>query len=251
MYSDVGHGNIMTRCENSRKFILHTRYPASMKAIPMVGVGGMLCIQIANNIKEVRNMHQIDLMRYMEESDTNLRILDSTYGKDPSSEVFFPAIYFIEPTNACNLSCIMCPNSRLSNNECFMDFNLFKKIIDEIKYVAKVIRLNYRGEPLLHPKIIEMIRYCKENTFARISLSTNGTLLNTKLSEKLIRIGIDEIIFSLDSNSPETYYKRILIYTAFLTNFNWKMNYLSCKAHSHFPYSLFPIIFPLYSYNLR
>jgi len=69
------------------------------------------------------------------------------------------------------------------------------------------LRLNYRGEPLLHPKIIEMIRYCKERTFARISLSTNGTLLDTKVSGKLISAGIDEIIFSLDANSPEIYYK--------------------------------------------
>lgn len=52
-----------------------------------------------------------------------------------------------------------------------------------------------------------MIRYCKERTFARISLSTNGTLLDTEVSGKLISAGIDEIIFSLDTNSPKTYYK--------------------------------------------
>ncbi|MCL0050874.1 radical SAM protein [Dehalococcoidia bacterium] len=208
MYNAVGYGNIMIRCANPKKlFILPTHYLTSMEAITMVDVGDMLYSQIVNNIKEVRNMQQTDLMQYREESDRNLRILDSAYGNITSSEVFFPAIYFIEPTNACNLGCVMCPNSRLSNNKCFMDFDLFKKIIDEIKYVAKLIRLNYRGEPLFHPNIIEMIQYCKDNTFARISLSTNGTLLDTKLSKKLISAGIDEIIFSLDANSPETYYK--------------------------------------------
>jgi Predicted Fe-S oxidoreductases len=207
MYGSVRYGNTMTQSGNSKNFISSTDYLIPMKAIPIVEVGNMLHFQIVNSIKEVRNMDQTNLIWWSEESEINLRGLDNAYGKATSSEVLFPAIYFIEPTNVCNLSCIMCPNSRLSDNKCSMNFDLFRKIINEIKYVAKVIRLNYRGEPLIHPNIIEMIQYCKENTFARISLSTNGMLLTKELSKKFIETGIDEIIFSLDANSSETYYK--------------------------------------------
>jgi len=53
-----------------------------------------------------------------------------------------------------------------------------------------------------------MIRYCKDNTSAKISLSTNGVLLDNKdLSEKMISAGIDEIIFSLDAATADTYRK--------------------------------------------
>jgi len=157
------------------------------------------------NFMELVNISQTGFALYKEKSDRNLRTLDNSY-EIISVDEFFPAIYFIEPTNTCNINCIMCPNSKL-NNKSFMDINLFMKIIDEIKHVAKLIRLHYRGEPLLHPKIIEMIKYCKSHTLAKISMSTNGLLLDQKLSERLIEAGIDEIIFSLDSNSPESYYK--------------------------------------------
>lgn len=159
------------------------------------------------NIGEVKSMQQKDSLLPREEGEKNLNLINSAYGKPTFSEDFLPTVYFVEPTNECNLNCVICPNSKLCNNKLYMDFNLFKKLIDEIGQSAKLIKLNYRGEPLLHPKICEMIQYCKDNTFARISLSTNGTLMDKKLSQKLIIAGIDEIIFSLDANSPKTYKK--------------------------------------------
>ena len=40
------------------------------------------------------------------------------------------------------------------------------------------------GEPLVHPNMVELVRYCRELGFAT-SLTTNGFLLTRKLVEEL------------------------------------------------------------------
>lgn len=138
--------------------------------------------------------------------DNNLMKLHEAYNNSNSSAVLLPAIYFIESTNECNLSCYMCPNKYFKEKK-MMDFDIFRNIIDQISIAASLIRLNYCGEPLLNPNIIDMIKYAKENTSARVSLSTNGILLTHELSISLIESGLDEIIFSVDANSNKTYYE--------------------------------------------
>lgn len=136
----------------------------------------------------------------------NLENVIYSYRSGILDKSIFPAIYVIEPTNICNLNCIMCPNDNIKSKG-FMDFNLFRSIINQIKTTAKVILLYNTGEPLLHSKIIDMVKYCKEKTDAKIILSSNATLLNKDISKKLIESKLDEIILCLDGNSPETYEK--------------------------------------------
>jgi len=63
-----------------------------------------------------------------------------------------PMVLWIEPTNKCNLKCLMCPNSVISQDKLgFMDFKLYQKIINQSKsYISSVI-LCISGESLLHP----------------------------------------------------------------------------------------------------
>lgn len=136
----------------------------------------------------------------------NLRSLARAYGNPSYSGEILPAIYTIEPTNDCNLNCVMCPNDKLGKRS-YIDLDLFEKVVDEVKDVAKAIRLNFLGEPLLHPKIIDMIAFCKSTTAARVSMSTNATKLNEDLSRQIIDSGLDEITFSIDANSPGIYAK--------------------------------------------
>ena len=43
----------------------------------------------------------------------------------------FPVHLGIEPTNHCNLNCVFCARHNIDYKFGFMDFNLYKKIIDE------------------------------------------------------------------------------------------------------------------------
>lgn len=47
-------------------------------------------------------------------------------------------------------------------NKGFMEWDLFKKVIDEAKDFVSIIALYKRGEPLLHKDIFKMIKYIKQ-----------------------------------------------------------------------------------------
>ena len=73
---------------------------------------------------------------------------------------FYPIALCIESTAKCNLSCTMCPGTDLLTlGKGNMDFGLYKKIVDAVNPVF--LTLAQFGEPLLHPKIVEMVRYAR------------------------------------------------------------------------------------------
>ena len=113
---------------------------------------------------------------------------------------------YVEPTNHCNLRCIMCPHNKVKMKEDFMDWGLFLKIADDVSsYNPKAfIQLFYVGESLLHPRILDMIRYLKQKNL-RIHLATNATVLNEKMAYGLINAGLDFITFSFEGVDKETY----------------------------------------------
>jgi radical SAM protein with 4Fe4S-binding SPASM domain len=121
---------------------------------------------------------------------------------------YFPLHLDIESTNNCNLRCPMCGRNFMKEKIGYMDFKLYKKIIDEAaKYYLPSVKLNYRGEPLLHPKIAEMVRYAKKKGILEVQFNTNGFLLNEKKAKELIGAGLDRIIFSFDGATKKTYEK--------------------------------------------
>jgi MoaA/NifB/PqqE/SkfB family radical SAM enzyme len=100
----------------------------------------------------------------------------------------------------------MCYNRKTNFEKGYMDFDLYKKIIDEgEKYNLDSIKLSWRGEPLLHPKIVDMVRYAKQHKITEVSFNTNAELLNDKLSSDLIDSGLDRIMFSVDGVSRKTF----------------------------------------------
>ena len=120
---------------------------------------------------------------------------------------YSPLKIWIETTARCNLSCRLCANKDIAPEEKQdMDMGLFKKIIDEIRQYGPRVNLFHRGEPLLHPQIAEMVKYCRENHL-KTSIHTNAVALSKELSEGLIRASLDNISFSFDGYSKNTYEK--------------------------------------------
>ncbi len=125
-------------------------------------------------------------------------------------KIDFPIFLNIEPTNDCNLSCTMCPRTLSDKKVGYMDFNLFKKIIDECAEHKKVLVLNLLkdGEPLLHPELSQMVKYVREKNAAEIvHFNTNATLLTPEKSETLIDCEVDDITLSIDAYYQETFKK--------------------------------------------
>ncbi len=119
---------------------------------------------------------------------------------------YMPIRMWVEPTNVCNLKCKMCSpqSSGVKLKRGFMEFSLFKRIIDEAKDVVYDINLHHTGESLLHPEIIEMIRYAKKaGMYTR--LHTNATLLNEKKARGILDVELDFLSFSFDGYDKEVY----------------------------------------------
>ena len=123
---------------------------------------------------------------------------------DPSD---FPLALNVEITRKCNLECTFCWHRELDEQEKYhMSFDLFKKIINEAAaYKMPAVNLNGLGEPMLHPHIVEMIAYCKKSGIEDIMFHTNGTIMTERRAEELIKSGLTQIIFSLDTTDKETY----------------------------------------------
>src|SRR5436190_22611010 len=87
-----------------------------------------------------------------------------------------------------------------------LDFDLFRKVVDETgPSLVRIDFFNY-GEAFLHKRAIEMCEYIK-TAFPHIYLytSTNGLALTEEQARRLARSGIDEVTFSIDGATQATY----------------------------------------------
>jgi hypothetical protein len=140
------------------------------------------------------------------EANSNLMKCLDAFRKKKTSGGFYPVYYGIETSRFCNFACIMCPHPSYRQDEKGnMSWRLYTAIIDQIAPYAEIIKLHWIGEPLIHPRIVEMIAYARRVTKAELQLSTNGALLQGALAEQIRTSGLDKIIFSLDGNSAQTY----------------------------------------------
>lgn len=117
-----------------------------------------------------------------------------------------PRILAIELTNFCNLDCIMCPRRFMKREIGFMEFDLFKKIIDQCKYQTDFVWLHLFGESLYHPQLDRFIDYCSRNN-VRAGLSTNATILSKDKASMILNSKLDEIYLCLDGCNKEVYEK--------------------------------------------
>lgn len=119
----------------------------------------------------------------------------------------YPLLVDIELASVCNLKCPMCytitEEFKEKVNAKLMDFELFKKIIDEIGGKVSALRLSLRGESTLHPKFAECIQYAKDKGIKEVSTLTNGSKLTIEYFEKIVKAGIDWITISVDGLDEE------------------------------------------------
>lgn len=125
---------------------------------------------------------------------------------NPRTAPAVPPSLFVEPTNVCNLRCTTCPSAKSSSQRGFMDAGLFQGIISEASEIGvKRIHLFLRGEPLLHPRIFEMIAFIKSKGLP-MHLTTNGTRLSPEGGAELLATGVnsaDQVTISFLGHSKE------------------------------------------------
>jgi MoaA/NifB/PqqE/SkfB family radical SAM enzyme len=94
----------------------------------------------------------------------------------------------------CNYDCSYCPASIHDNSSPHTDIEILKATVDKLMTLGKPIRLSFTGgEPTVHPKFKELIKYCNHVGVSWISVTTNGTLPY----EFYAGLNVDQLVFSI------------------------------------------------------
>jgi MoaA/NifB/PqqE/SkfB family radical SAM enzyme len=125
-----------------------------------------------------------------------------------------PLFANISLANVCNLSCRFCHYSESRANLTaagkksltkFLDYSAACRLLSDLRDLGTnhAIFLG-EGEPLLYPRLFDLIHECRKRSI-RSEIFTNGLLLDSALSDELVRSGTDVIKISIMADSAEHY----------------------------------------------
>lgn len=154
-----------------------------------------------------------------------------------------PAAIAIEPTTSCNLRCPECPSGlrAFSRPTGMLEMPLFQKAIDELAPDLLHLTFYFQGEPFLHPRFLEMVRYASEKNIYTAT-STNAHYLTDEKAKETVSSGLDRLIISIDGTTQESYeqyrvggsLEKVLEGTRNLVH--WKKKLKSCRPHLIFQF---------------
>jgi MoaA/NifB/PqqE/SkfB family radical SAM enzyme len=130
-----------------------------------------------------------------------------------------PLSMYVEVTRYCNLKCFYCMHSTRGDPDgelakagfgiAHMEMTLYEKLVSGIMQfhpVPKRVTFSGLGEPLMNPKLPQMVKMLRNAGFdGRIDMITNGVLLTPQMSDALVGAGISRIQVSVQSMYADRY----------------------------------------------
>jgi len=165
------------------------------------------------NLNHLQKM-SIEVLKSVNKIEDYNEVFVAQYAHDRTAVVSHPpAIYNFELTNKCPFKCIMCARTNnMTRSQGIMDFNVFKKAIDEFVEINpsfaknEGIRLHGFGESLLHPEFGKFISYAVSNG-VNAGLSINPLMLTDRVIKELLDAKPAELFISFDGHDDETFKK--------------------------------------------
>lgn len=114
-----------------------------------------------------------------------------------------PKILWIELTSKCPFDCIFCTRRTRFGAGRHLDFDVYRKLIAELD-VPDFIGLNYSGESLYYPKLLDAIRLAAA-TGAPTELVSAFSTVSQPLLRGIVESGLDRLAISLHTMDPEQY----------------------------------------------
>lgn len=129
---------------------------------------------------------------------------------EPGTAVELPSYLQIEPVGQCNLRCQMCPIQFRRDGPpygpvAFMPLEHFVRVLEQFPGLRE-LHLQGMGEPMMHPRLFDMIEYAATKGIC-VSTNTNLTLLSRRRAERCVTSGLARLHVSLDGATAETYEK--------------------------------------------
>lgn len=112
-------------------------------------------------------------------------------------QAFLPLYVKIKLIFGCNLKCEMCNHWRVTR-EAPLSISRFKEIIEELSEMG-CQKIHFSGgEALLRPQMIQLVERAS-SLGIRVTLTTNGTLVDKVQAKALIQAGLRGVNISIDS----------------------------------------------------
>jgi MoaA/NifB/PqqE/SkfB family radical SAM enzyme len=117
---------------------------------------------------------------------------------EKNNRAVVPLRYFFELTHLCNLNCPYCYVAKDKKDRIKKELttNDWLNIIKQIPFYSFVTLVG--GEPLIRDDFSEILFATAKKTLGKVSVVTNGILLNDKIAEDLIKSKILLLSTSLD-----------------------------------------------------
>ena len=123
----------------------------------------------------------------------------------------FPKVVIFEIVCGCNLSCIMCPQPKLTRAKGIMDLNLYRRLTQEVAAhdPETEVWATIMGEVFLHKnRVFDYLTFAKkEAKLKKVYLNSNLVLFREEWMEQLAESGLDKITVGLDATTEATYDK--------------------------------------------
>lgn len=116
-----------------------------------------------------------------------------------------PWVILMDPTSACNLSCIGCWAAQYGHK-----YNLSYETLDSICRQGKELGVHFYifsgGEPLVRKK--DIIRLCQDHQDCYFFAFTNGTLVDDEFCREMQEVGNFSLAFSIEGDEEATDFRR-------------------------------------------
>jgi MoaA/NifB/PqqE/SkfB family radical SAM enzyme len=114
----------------------------------------------------------------------------------------------VETASLCDLACPHCFRQYIVTPDKIISEALFRRVIDQaVDMGVPSVKFNWRGEPLMCPKLPEFVAYAKEKGILETIINTNAVTLTEEKSRALIDAGLDMMVYSFDGGTAKTYNK--------------------------------------------
>jgi MoaA/NifB/PqqE/SkfB family radical SAM enzyme len=112
----------------------------------------------------------------------------------------------IELTNVCDFNCIFCPKSEMTRPYGYMDTELARRIITELKSngVCEKITFHVMGEPTLHKDFFSILDHAKKEQM-KVGLTTNGGGLGGLTGRRLLDYELYQLDISLQTPDERSF----------------------------------------------
>lgn len=115
-----------------------------------------------------------------------------------------PISIMIEPVCFCNLKCPLCttPHKYMSRKQGMMEYETYRKFLNDVKDFAFIFTFNFAGEPFLNPNLFKMVKAASEYNIFTLIL-TNATLIeeNRRIQE-ILDSQLNVLVVDIDHIDP-------------------------------------------------